>query len=537
MRFFCLLLLVFSFSILSGQDMEPKRIGGEVLVQLQPAVHLSKWLGQQNQGRAPELAFTFQRTLSSRLNIHLLTFPENGFDWEQVQRRLLRDPEVRLWQANYEVSFRNTPNDTEYFRQWDMDIIDAPLAWQSSTGGTTAKGTPIVVAVLDSGFDPNHEDLRDNLWTNPHEIAGDGVDNDNNGYVDDIIGWDFFSDSPNIAPGNHGLSTSAIVGAKGNNGIGVTGVNWDIELMLFSFNTVADAVAAYEYVVDQRSRFNSSGGTDGAFVVATNNSFGQTGVRCSQQPVWGAMYDEMGAVGVLSSAGVTNQSFDVDEIGDMPADCTSDYLLISCNTDEDDNLYQSSAYGAVAVDIGSPGEGSVTAKAGNSYGFFGGNSAATPHVTGAIALLYASSCEGLEEAAISKPAETALFVREMIMQSGDQVAALQNRTATGRRLNIGQAMQDIEASCQNILGPLALASVYPNPADESITVSYSSPVNGVYQVELYDVLGRLVQRQEEVVAEFGLRRFTVDVSHLPAGSYLLRFGQGNDWVSEKVLVF
>jgi len=123
------------------------------------------------------------------------------------------------------------------------------------------------------------------------------------------------------------------------------------------------------------------------------------------------------------------------------------------------------------------------------------------------------------------------------MQSGDQVAALQNRTATGRRLNIGQAMQDIEASCQNILGPLALASVYPNPADESITVSYSSPVNGVYQVELYDVLGRLVQRQEEVVAEFGLRRFTVDVSHLPAGSYLLRFGQGNDWVSEKVLVF
>lgn len=173
-------------------------------------------------------------------------------------------------------------NDIEYFCQWDMDIIDVLLVWQLSIGGIIVKGILIVVVVFDSGFDFNYEDLCDNFWINFYEIAGDGVDNDNNGYVDDIIGWDFFLDLFNIVLGNYGLFILVIVGVKGNNGIGVIGVNWDIELMFFSFNMVVDVVVVYEYVVDQCSCFNVFGGMDGVFVVVINNSFGQMGVCCSQ---------------------------------------------------------------------------------------------------------------------------------------------------------------------------------------------------------------------------------------------------------------
>lgn len=536
MRLLNVVLFLLSFQLVMAQEKAELRVPGEFMVQLRSTVEVADWIGVKAFSSDNPLDIRHARVLSERLNIHLISFPEAKLPLAKLEASLNADPTVLQWQANHELEFRNTPNDIEYFRQWDMELIDAPRAWQISTGGTTAQGTPIVVAVMDSGFDPAHEDLQENLWQNPHEIPGDGLDNDNNGYVDDILGWDFFSDSPNIAPGNHGLSTAAIVGAKGNNGKGVTGVNWDIQLMLFSFNTVSDLVEAYEYVIEQRRRFNTSGGTDGAFVVATNNSFGQTGISCNQQPIWGAMYDEMGAVGILSSSGVSNQQFDVEEFGDMPANCTSDYLLISCNTTQDDNLYETSAFGAVSVDIGSPGEASVTAKPSNTYGFFGGNSAATPHVTGAIALLYSTTCEGLEDAAINDPAGTALLVKDVIMQSGDQTVALEGRTLTGRRLNIGTAMADMETRCENTLGPLELANVYPNPVRDLLTVEYVSPENGTYRAELYDVLGRLVRGQDVPVAEFGLRRFTVDVASLPAGTYFLRFGSDSEWVSKKVVV-
>ncbi len=537
MRFFCLILITFLTTHLFAQQREYERIPGEVLVQMQAGVNAETWVLKQAAQFTSELGLRYLKPLSTRANIHLLGYDESMNHRSVLQDVLRQDPAIQGFQDNTVVDFRDTPNDDQYFRQWDMEKIDAPRAWEATTGGTTANGTPIVVAIMDSGFDTAHVDLEANLWNNPNEIPNDGVDNDNNGYVDDIKGWDFFSNSPAIAPGSHGISTTAIVGAKGNNGEGVTGVNWDVDLMLFSFRNIADLVLAYEYVIEQRDRFNRSGGTEGAFVVATNNSFGQTGIRCEQQPIWGAMYDQLGAVGILSSSGVSNQRFDVDEFGDMPADCTSEYLLISCNTDENDDLDDSSAFGRNSVDIGSPGEGSITAKPGNTYGPFGGNSAAPPHVTGTIALLYASSCEGLEESARIDPAGTALLIKDIILQSGDLLGSLEFRTLTGRRLNIGKAMEDLLESCQNTLGPLTIFNVFPNPVQDELTVEYTSPENGSYRAEVYDALGQLVRHKEIMVGEVGFRRFTIDASTLPAGTYFLRFGRDDSWVEEKVVVY
>ncbi|MEO0874531.1 MAG: S8/S53 family peptidase [Bacteroidota bacterium] len=537
MRSFFLLMAILTTSLLFSQERKAQHIPGQVLVQMQEGVDAEEWVSKQSRQSTAELELHYLKRLSERANIHLLGFAE-GMNHRTVLHEMLGlDPAVQSFQDNATVEFRGRPNDDQYFRQWDMEKIDAPSAWAATTGGTTASGKPIVVAIMDSGFDTAHVDLVENIWNNPHEIPNDGIDNDNNGYVDDMKGWDYFSDSPRIAPGSHGISTTAIVGAKGNNGEGVTGVNWDADLMLFSFRDVADLVMAYEYVIDQRDRFNRSEGAEGAFVVATNNSFGQTGIRCEQQAIWGAMYDQLGAVGILSSSGVSNQRFDVEEFGDMPADCTSDYLLISCNTDEDDNLEDDSAFGKISVDIGSPGEGSITAKPGNTYGAFGGNSAATPHVTGAIALLYASNCENLEASAITDPAGTALLIKDILLQSGDLLVSIEFRTLTGRRLNLGKAMEDILTSCQNTLGPLSIFNVYPNPVQDELTIEYASPENGTYRAELYNALGQLVRHQEIIVGEVGFRRFTIDASNLPAGTYFLRFGRDDAWAEEKVVVY
>lgn len=535
-RFFCSLCCFLLALSLNAQADRADRIPGELIVSLVDGVNTEQWFKEHvvNRSFAPSLVLV--RDLGIRHSFMLLRFEEGEIPAEKALQQVQQLPNVRAVQYNYNVVFRNEPNDNQYFRQWSMSVIDAPLAWGHSTGGTTENGTPIVVAVMDSGFELTHEDLEPNLWHNAAETPGDGIDNDNNGYIDDVLGWDYFSDSPNIAPGNHGLSTASIVGAKGNNGVGVTGVNWDVELMLFSFSSVADLISAYEYVIDQRQRFNESNGAAGAFVVATNNSFGQERIWCDQQAVWGSMYDLMGEVGILSSAGVGNSRYDADNVGDMPASCTSDYLLISCNTDEDDNLYNNSAYGAISVDIGAPGEGSYTAKPGNSYGIFGGNSAATPHVTGAIALLYSGPCSGVESIAINQPAETALFIKNFLMNSGDLTPSLENRTLTGRRLNVGTAMEQLIASCSNQLAPLQLSKVFPNPVKGLLTIDYSAPMNGTYRAEIYNALGQLASYKEVIVGEVGVRTFTIETSNLAAGGYFLRFGQGDEWVMQRVVV-
>lgn len=540
-RFICSVLACLFLAISYGQEKKHLLIPGEILVYLTPQTNpldlLTDWYANTGyNGRATVLQNSTKR-LGIRHNIHTFNHALEEADAQNLLRWLQQHPKIIAAQYNYTVDFRNRPNDERFGQQWDMEVTEAEKAWEITTGGSTTAGTPIVVAIMDSGFEIGHEDLNANLWHNPAEILGDGIDNDNNGYTDDDMGWDYFSDSPMIANGPHGTGCAGIIGAAGNNGIGVSGINWDIQMMLFSFSSVADLISAYEYAIDQRMRFNESNGQDGAFVVATNNSFGQSRIRCEQQPLWGAMYDLMGEVGILSSAGVANERYNVDISGDMPASCPSDYLLISCNTDENDNLADSSAFGEIAVDIGSPGEETITTRRPNTYGSFSLNSAATPHVTGAIALLYSAPCEGLEMSAIQQPSATALQVKEMITSGVDLIPSLTFRTQTGGRLNLFKALKQLEESCSNTLGDLQLSKLYPNPGQEMITAEFLTPENGTYYADLYNALGQLVIREKVEVGAVGIRTFELDVTNYSPGFYFLRFGQGDNWVVKQVAVY
>ncbi|MEZ4987380.1 MAG: S8 family serine peptidase [Saprospiraceae bacterium] len=498
-----------------------------VLFHTQSSVHFAQ--------RSPQQGLRFLRSLGIRHNLALYEVDTSSVDTNALLAWVRHQPEVKAAQWNGEVSFRETPDDPFFFNQWDMDIIQAPDAWEHTTGGQTATGVPIVVAVMDSSFDTAHEDIRENLWYNEAETPDDNVDNDGNGYVDDRLGWDYFSNTPHIAPGDHGLSITGIIGASGNNGKGVAGINWNLQMMLFSFNQIADLMQAYEYVIDQRMRFNETNGAAGAFVVAANHSFGVNNTLCDNYPVWQAMLDHLGEAGVLSSAGVANTRYNVDISGDTPATCPSDYLIVSCNTDADDNLYTSSAYGPVSVDMGSPGEASYTVKPAGTYGLFGGNSAATPHVTGAIALLYSANVQVLTQQAIQQPAATARLIRDVLIRGVEQTPSLQNRTATGGRLNLANALSLLLDNYNSEPGPLAMTIVFPNPVTDKVMVRFVVPEYGTYEARLYNTLGQLVS-QKTVIAEVNtILLFDMAVASLPAGAYQLQFGKGSTWVQQMVV--
>ena len=194
--------------------------------------------------------------------VDLLTFPDVKSAAAAIVR-LSVDPSVSSVQYNWYVTPRVQPDDPAYPRQPNLARAGYEEAWDLTTGGSSPDGRTIVTAILDAGFDVNHEDLLNRLWVNEEEIDGDGLDNDGNGLVDDLHGWNFIGGTPAYPANTHGTQVAGVIGAAGNNGLGISGTNWNSRLMLFAINTVADIVAAYQYIVDQRERYNQSGGTRG----------------------------------------------------------------------------------------------------------------------------------------------------------------------------------------------------------------------------------------------------------------------------------
>src|SRR4030095_15216469 len=175
------------------------------------------------------------------------------------------------------VTERVIPNDPSFGQQWSLNNtgqsggtpdadIDGPEAWNLTTSGLTAAGDSIVVAIVDGGFYLTHPDLK--FWKNWFEIPGNGIDDDNNGYVDDVDGWNAYNNNGNITGNTHGSHCSGIAGAIGNNNTGISGVNWNVKIMavMGSSGTEAVVVRAYGYCLKQRKVYDQTNGQRGAFV-------------------------------------------------------------------------------------------------------------------------------------------------------------------------------------------------------------------------------------------------------------------------------
>ena len=518
---------------------ETNYVPNEVLVQLNPNVNASM-LTQETSA----MVIVNSRLVSRPMNIWRIQLEPSSMTENQAITELYRNPNVLVAQKNHKIRLRaTTPDDPLFGNQWqyfqanDKDI-DADDAWDVTTGGTTLNGDIIVAAVLDDGIDINHDDFDDNLWTNEAEIPDNGIDDDNNNYIDDYKGWSIVTNSDNIAGGGHGTPVSGIVGAQGDNGLGVAGVNWDVKVMVIknNFNTnEAKVIEAYSYALEARILYNTSGGSEGAFVVSTNASWGVDFGDPNDAPLWCALYDTLGENGILSCGATINGNFNVDVVGDLPTACPSEYLITVTNTDITDNKVTQAGYGLETIDLGAPGAGAYTTAQGNTYGGFGGTSGATPHVTGTIALLYSAPCQSLADMALSDPAAAARAVRDYILEGVDPNPSLEGITTTGGRLNVNNAMQNLIANCvvlgtNDVQKNADLIKLYPNPSQGLITID--GPDNArLGSVSVYRIDGVLVEEFRKTSDN------SIDITALAQGMYVVRFTfEGDDTTYNKIVV-
>ncbi|NND33548.1 MAG: S8 family serine peptidase, partial [Saprospiraceae bacterium] len=295
---------------------------GELILCFHPQAHQSSVIKKYATFQSKPTALKLGRCLSDQMNIWKATFDYLTIDDNLFMQALLEDPQIVVAQRNHFLKRRSIePNDPLFSDQWqwinmgergiaDADV-DAEEAWSLATGGVTRLGDTIVVAVIDVGVDYMHEDLADNIWVNHAEIPGNRIDDDENGYVDDVRGWNVLLENDDITPElfaggvpqTHGTEILGMVGAVGNNGIGLVGINWNVKLMNVFFNTdlnEADMIAAYGYILAQRQIYNETNGEKGAFVVASNLSYGDEDLSPEDSPIWCAVYDSLGQQGIIS---------------------------------------------------------------------------------------------------------------------------------------------------------------------------------------------------------------------------------------------
>ena len=359
---------------------------------------------------------------------------ENGMSVEEFIAALGRDSRIEYIEPNYLLSANVIPDDTEFDQLWglhntgqtggtsDADI-DAPEAWDITTGNGQ------VVGVIDSGVDYTHPDLVNNIWINPGEIAGNGIDDDGNGYIDDVHGYDFVNnDGDPMDDNSHGTHVAGTIAAEGNNDLGVIGVAPNTQIMALKFlddsgsGSTFDAIQAVEYATMMKQDY-------GVNINITSNSWGGGGF--SQ-----ALYDAIaaaGAAGQLFIAAAGNSGLDTDSTPNYPSNFDLDNIISVAATDHNDQLAGFSNFGATSVDLGAPGVSVLSTVPGGGYDSFSGTSMATPHVSGVAALLLSQD-----------PGLTALEVKERILNYVDPIEALQGNTVTGGRLNAYNALTETQ---------------------------------------------------------------------------------------------
>lgn len=461
--------------------------------------------------------------LFSELNLFTLKTTESI---ETVDR--LRNLDIIEYiEKDIKLEYRNTPNDKYYPNQFGITQIQADRIWDTNTGGLTGIGDTIVIAVLDEGMDINHSDLKSNIWRNHGEIPNDHIDNDNNGYVDDYFGVDMKNKNDNHNIHYHGTSVAGIIGAKGNNNIGIAGVNWNIKILpITNISSVSDVLRGYHYVIKERKKYNDSNGKKGSLIVATNLSAGIANEfpdNKNQFIEWCNLYDTLGLQGILNISSVVNSAVDVEEVGDMPTLCKSKYLITVTSTTESKVFDSDRGYGETSVDLAAPGKNIVTLSVDNGYKTkFTGNSAAAPFVAGSIGLLYTIPCQGFTDKILQSPSQLSLKIKEFLLNNTDKHSSLESKTVSGGRLNVYNTYLKLSDLCGDVeTGKFGIIDITPNPAfSDKITVKYNTDnLEETISIIVSNRIGQIVYDSKFAPNIFGKREYQIDVSGFASGIY------------------
>lgn len=449
------------------RNVDNNAIPGKIILQLQQTTNQKITLNKLA-GLYSFAGLISEKCLSDQLGIWLFNYDESICEGKDLLKQLHDDKYIAQAQFDHYILLRELiPDDPKFMEQWalynigqsgglvDADI-DATEAWEIAVNiGTTVLGDTIVLAVVDDGFYLGHEDM--NYWKNINEIPDNGIDDDNNGYVDDYDGWNAYSATGTIPARAHGTSVAGIAGAIGNNETGISGVNWNCALMPVAGSSTFEStvVEAYAYVYSMRLLYEETNGEKGAFIVATNSSFGVDFANPDDYPIWGMMYDSLGSLGILSAAATMNKPWNVEEVGDVPTNFDSDFLIGVTNTTKNDIKYDNAAWGSVSIDLGAPGTNIITTKALSTYGYITGTSMASPHVSGSIALMFAAADEIFLQKYSDQPAAMAIFMKNLILDGVDTLTGFDTLCVSGGRLNVNNAIRKllsprIQASADSI---------------------------------------------------------------------------------------
>jgi len=401
----------------------PQYVEGELLVKYESSSAL-KAVAAAHKRLGTKVLKTFRLIRWQHVRLPKGMSVEEGIKrYKKIKGNLYVEP-------NYIYHTDATPNDPRFGELWGMSKIQAPTAWDANRGNAN-----IVVAVIDTGVDYNHEDLTDNMWRNPGEVAGNGIDDDSNGYVDDIYGIDAYNNdsdpiddniySPNglITNTYHGTHVSGTIGGVGDNGKGVVGVNWRVGIMALKMSgangggTTAAAMTCFEYATLMKNR--------GINVRVTNNSWG--GGPFSQ-PLKDAI-DAAGNAGILSCCAAGNEGTNNDSSPSYPSSYDSPSIISVAASDSSDNRATFSNYGAMSVDIAAPGTSIWSTKRGNDYQPLQGTSQATPHVTGAAALILDAS-----------GSQSVSALKSILMSNVDVLSQWTGYVVSNGRLNLAKAI-------------------------------------------------------------------------------------------------
>jgi len=501
--FSILIFLVFPFLML-GQS--PRKSKG-VIVQCEPK-YILEIIYSIDQKRQSEIKY---KSLGSLAGLFLLTSDMNDTSLFDLTKN---NPRITAIEYNFELEQRLKPNDSKINEQYYLGLIKAYEAWDITTGGKGYTGKDIVIGVIDDGYELSHEDLSSNIYNNPDEIPGDNIDNDNNGYKDDVSGWNTRTNNGIHDTKSHGTNILGVMGAKGNNQKGISGVNWNIKILpVTTGNLVSDVIEGYEYILAEKKQYNSSAGVKGSNIVVSSYSGGLSKAFAADFPIWCAVYDKLGMEGILNVAATTNENDNVEEVGDMPSTCTSPYLIIVNSTNQADEIDASTGYGNVSVDISAPGERILTTDL-MSKGLYkteSGTSLSTPMVAGAVALLYSIKCQAFNALLTQDPKNAALSIKSILLNSTDKKSTLAGKTVSEGRMNISKSVSKIlENYCSLELAPVGNLKINAVTwTNGMLNVNYISEDAKEITLKLFDISGKLVFTDKFFPPVFGEKKLSI----------------------------
>jgi len=457
----------------SEKRAKPAYVPGEVLVRYR-SEKVAKAQGQaatalRAEGR--QFPVQLERLRASDLVEGLRLARVAPEDTMRAIEALKQRPDVLYAEPNYIWHVDLTPNDPRFVSNelYGLTKIGAPQAWDTTTGSSN-----VVIGVIDEGIDINHPDLTANIWTNPMPGSISGI-------TGDLHGYNFVSDTGTIPAEDHATHVAGTAGARGNNATGVVGVNWTVSLMSLRVlgtggGSVSDIVDAYNYARQMKDLWVASSGTRGANIRVLNNSYGGNGFSQTAFDAISAL-NQSGVLFVASAGNTDDNNTNNDLVPHYPSDYDLPNVISVGATTQTDTMASFSHIGPNTVTLGAPGLSILSTLPNNTYGTLSGTSMASPHVSGAAALI----CSTFTNVTLPQ-------LRAALIFNGDIASDLVNKTLTGRRLNVANSIAALSSNDTVLPGTVTNLSVdAQNGRNLTVRWTASGDDGAAGQASLYDL--------------------------------------------------